>query len=217
MFSYLNSVRTYLTDDELCEFTWSFRFKETAGDDWMQICPWQRGDEASQVKFHGDRTVQRLPHSSPSMALMNEMYAGVQLHWKLKGISKMMKSQQSRSKNMLMVHKKQFDDLDLKVGSGTSYLSHCIGGEVPTTSPLLSRSTHVDDFSSLKPLKRGADAVGTSRSSPIPKLIRQSVDTETKESNVEISPKQLFDALVHMPIRGKIGSQVSLQVRNEVV
>jgi F-box-like len=43
------SKRQFITLDDLCGKTWNFRFKEAAGETWMDICPWHRGLPAAKV------------------------------------------------------------------------------------------------------------------------------------------------------------------------
>jgi hypothetical protein len=43
--------RDTLTDDELCDTVWWFRFKTTAGVDWIRDDPWHRGEQAVQMVF----------------------------------------------------------------------------------------------------------------------------------------------------------------------
>jgi hypothetical protein len=42
--SILDSKRTFLTLDDLTSDEWSFRFKESAGEEWLQFCPWHQGN-----------------------------------------------------------------------------------------------------------------------------------------------------------------------------
>ena len=46
------SCRSILTVDDLCfPEKWCFRFKEAAGSDWQDICPWHRGGTAAKIVF----------------------------------------------------------------------------------------------------------------------------------------------------------------------
>ena len=46
-----DSKREYITVEELSDASWSFRFKESAGEEWVGNCPWQKGNAASLVLF----------------------------------------------------------------------------------------------------------------------------------------------------------------------
>eukprot|EP01111_Echinosteliopsis_oligospora_P016613 TRINITY_DN696_c1_g1_i2.p1 TRINITY_DN696_c1_g1~~TRINITY_DN696_c1_g1_i2.p1 ORF type:complete len:284 (+),score=60.78 TRINITY_DN696_c1_g1_i2:64-915(+) len=43
--------RAYVTMEELCGFTWNFRFKESAGYHWTENDPWWQGKSPIQMKF----------------------------------------------------------------------------------------------------------------------------------------------------------------------
>jgi len=76
-----------MTQEEMSHFTFSFRFKEAAGAEWMNICPWNHGLEASQVLFHADGIAQRVPSNRPDseVHMANEsMYAGFRMNWILR-------------------------------------------------------------------------------------------------------------------------------------
>lgn len=54
--AYRNSLLDFkfhqtVTAKELCNFTWSFRFKESAGIEWMQTDPWWSGKKARKFSF----------------------------------------------------------------------------------------------------------------------------------------------------------------------
>ncbi|CAE7647057.1 unnamed protein product, partial [Symbiodinium sp. KB8] len=65
-----DSRRSYIEEDELCSFTWSFRFKKSAGRTWLALDPWWQGTGAAlQLRFNRDRTVEHIGRSllgSPS-------------------------------------------------------------------------------------------------------------------------------------------------------
>jgi hypothetical protein len=52
-----DSHRQEITATELCDSTWSFRFKESAGDLWTAHDPWHLGGEARQLVFLPDGRV----------------------------------------------------------------------------------------------------------------------------------------------------------------
>ena len=44
------SKRQFITLDDLCgQASWNFRFKDAAGENWTDICPWHRGLPAGKV------------------------------------------------------------------------------------------------------------------------------------------------------------------------
>lgn len=49
--------RDFLTEDELCDSTWWFRFKHSAGEDWIRDDPWHRGEPAVRMVFLRNGTV----------------------------------------------------------------------------------------------------------------------------------------------------------------
>ncbi len=55
----LELSRTFIFRDELINIftTWSFRFKESAGVEWIQSCPWRQGKNASTCHFNDDQTL----------------------------------------------------------------------------------------------------------------------------------------------------------------
>ncbi len=55
----LELTRSFIFRDELVNsfVTWSFRFKESAGVDWIQSCPWRHGKNASTCHFNDDQTL----------------------------------------------------------------------------------------------------------------------------------------------------------------
>jgi hypothetical protein len=58
--SLADSKRQYLTRSELQSLTFSFRFRESAGEDWISRDPWWRGEEARSVRFGNNRLLQIL-------------------------------------------------------------------------------------------------------------------------------------------------------------
>ena len=50
----VDSRRLDLTLEELTTFEWSFRFKESAGPDWMERDRWWNGEPATRVRFASD-------------------------------------------------------------------------------------------------------------------------------------------------------------------
>jgi hypothetical protein len=55
--SFADSQRQEITATELCESTWSFRFKESAGDMWTAQDPWHVGGDARRLVFLPDGRV----------------------------------------------------------------------------------------------------------------------------------------------------------------
>lgn len=55
----LELSRTFIFRDELINIfiTWSFRFKESAGVEWIRSCPWRQGKSASTCHFDDDQTL----------------------------------------------------------------------------------------------------------------------------------------------------------------
>jgi hypothetical protein len=54
-----DSTRTSITEEELCSFVWSFRFKESAGQYWLEDDPWWHNKPATRMVFSSkpDRVV----------------------------------------------------------------------------------------------------------------------------------------------------------------
>eukprot|EP00045_Choanoeca_perplexa_P007143 m.63062 g.63062 ORF g.63062 m.63062 type:complete len:161 (+) comp13950_c0_seq8:2-484(+) len=52
--SIIDSRRTAMTEDELVASTWAFRFKASAGDDWLTMDPWWSDLPARQLHFSPD-------------------------------------------------------------------------------------------------------------------------------------------------------------------
>lgn len=46
-----DALRDTLTEDELCDSPWWFRFKNSAGADWIRDDPWHRGEPAVRMVF----------------------------------------------------------------------------------------------------------------------------------------------------------------------
>lgn len=85
--SIADSKRYFMTHEEVISFTFSFRFKEAAGAEWTDLCPWNDGEEASKVSFNADGTAHRIPSdrldSTRHMAL-EAMYSGFRMNWVLR-------------------------------------------------------------------------------------------------------------------------------------
>eukprot|EP01125_Pyxidicula_operculata_P022171 TRINITY_DN8933_c0_g1_i1.p1 TRINITY_DN8933_c0_g1~~TRINITY_DN8933_c0_g1_i1.p1 ORF type:complete len:286 (+),score=26.87 TRINITY_DN8933_c0_g1_i1:39-860(+) len=58
-----DSERTFLTTEELCSFTWDFRFKSSAGEAWIQRDPWWMKKEPIKRRFHLDGTCSMSPNA----------------------------------------------------------------------------------------------------------------------------------------------------------
>lgn len=56
-----DSRRLELTLEELTSFEWNFRFKESAGADWMERDRWWNGEPATRVRFGSDGTATMEP------------------------------------------------------------------------------------------------------------------------------------------------------------
>jgi len=56
--------RQEITAEEICNFTWSFRFKEAAGQDWTSWDPWWNNEEARQMAFLPDGRVLQVHYES---------------------------------------------------------------------------------------------------------------------------------------------------------
>jgi hypothetical protein len=70
IFALKDSKRRFITADELCSFTWNFRFKAQAGEAWLMNDPWWSGLPATKVQFFPDGT------------LKTERAPGHTLNWK---------------------------------------------------------------------------------------------------------------------------------------
>ncbi|KAL0484002.1 pof1 [Acrasis kona] len=57
--SIADSQRQHLTLEELCDVTWYFRFKSSAGEAWTNMDPWWSNKPASCVQFFRDGTMKR--------------------------------------------------------------------------------------------------------------------------------------------------------------
>jgi len=57
--SLLDSSRQYVTEEELSSFTWNFRFKEQAGEEWVANDPWWQGQDPITFKFFLNGSMQR--------------------------------------------------------------------------------------------------------------------------------------------------------------
>ena len=55
--------RNEITERELCGLTWSFRFKETAGQDWTASDPWWNGSNALKMIFLPDGRIKQVDAS----------------------------------------------------------------------------------------------------------------------------------------------------------
>eukprot|EP00026_Physarum_polycephalum_P011954 Phypoly_transcript_12205.p1 GENE.Phypoly_transcript_12205~~Phypoly_transcript_12205.p1 ORF type:complete len:367 (+),score=70.76 Phypoly_transcript_12205:140-1102(+) len=51
-----DASRKYIKDEELCSFMWNFRFKEAAGDHWLNNDPWWKDSKPARVRFFPDGT-----------------------------------------------------------------------------------------------------------------------------------------------------------------
>lgn len=52
------SRRTWLSKVELTSLSWDFRFRKSAGNEWLDVDPYANGLEAAHVKFHADGSAQ---------------------------------------------------------------------------------------------------------------------------------------------------------------
>jgi hypothetical protein len=73
-----DAVRDTLTDDELCATIWWFRFKESAGQDWIRDDPWHRGGQAVRMVFLRDGRVVNVPTNNNNAA---QLLAGLVISW----------------------------------------------------------------------------------------------------------------------------------------
>merc|ERR1711862_903469 len=55
--SALDCRRQCIEKEELCNFTWSFRFKVAAGNDWTSWDPWWNGKNARKFVFLSDGSI----------------------------------------------------------------------------------------------------------------------------------------------------------------
>lgn len=62
-YSFIDSFRHEIKKEELCNFAWSFRFKESAGSEWMQRDPWWNFEKARKVVFLPDGRVLQIVQS----------------------------------------------------------------------------------------------------------------------------------------------------------
>lgn len=85
--SIADSKRSFMTQEEVSYFTFSFRFKEAAGTEWTNICPWNNGHEASKVSFNVDGSAIRIPSNRPDSSIhmaIESMYSGFRMNWVLR-------------------------------------------------------------------------------------------------------------------------------------
>jgi hypothetical protein len=78
-----DAVRETLTDDELCATIWWFRFKESAGQDWIRDDPWHRGGDAVRMVFLRDGRVVNVPAPTTTNNHNNaaQLLAGLVISW----------------------------------------------------------------------------------------------------------------------------------------
>jgi hypothetical protein len=82
--SVIDSQRNFMTKEEMSLFLWNFRFKSTAGEEWVNACQWNRGDKASNVRFQPNGVLQRYAQD----CTMQEVYGHLSLQWSLKPLSR---------------------------------------------------------------------------------------------------------------------------------
>eukprot|EP00127_Corallochytrium_limacisporum_P003673 Clim_evm5s152 gene=Clim_evmTU5s152 len=73
-----DSKRDWIRTDELCDFTWNFRFKKQAGTDWTDHDPWWNGRQATQLKFLRTGVIERVLVGDP----VEESIPMFDLHWR---------------------------------------------------------------------------------------------------------------------------------------
>lgn len=54
-----DSYRTSIRPEELSEFVWNFRFKESAGEHWLANDPWWKDNKPARVRFLSDGNILR--------------------------------------------------------------------------------------------------------------------------------------------------------------
>lgn len=81
--SLMDSKRTFITCKELTNKVWSFRFKEEAGDDWLDLCPWSHGFKASEIMFHPNSMLERLIYPIIEGYTFHTSTQDIELTWKL--------------------------------------------------------------------------------------------------------------------------------------
>ena len=75
--SLTESKQEFITEEELCKLTWSFRFKEAAGEDWTDTDPWWLGEKARTLRFMPDgRVTGDDPNDSDSDLMHWKLYDG---------------------------------------------------------------------------------------------------------------------------------------------
>ena len=76
--------RLYLTRQELLSHTFSFRFREAAGEDWVERDSWWQGGDARRVKFapNGVLQIVRRSEGAAGADVLDDLPANVSLRWK---------------------------------------------------------------------------------------------------------------------------------------
>jgi hypothetical protein len=82
--SVIDSQRNFMTKEEMSLFLWNFRFKSTAGEEWVNACQWNRGDKASNVRFQPNGVLQRYAQDDT----MQEVYDHLSLQWSLRPLTR---------------------------------------------------------------------------------------------------------------------------------
>lgn len=59
-----DAKRGYITAEELCSFTWRFRYKKMAGENWLANDPWWNSKPAAESRFFLDGTMERKSNQS---------------------------------------------------------------------------------------------------------------------------------------------------------
>ena len=67
------SRRTWVTEEEIMELEWSFRFKSAAGDGWIDRDPWWNGQEPIMLKLREDHKVQALNDARPFWGVQGQI------------------------------------------------------------------------------------------------------------------------------------------------
>lgn len=76
--SIANGKRMFVFENELLGQRFSFRFKEAAGDAWLDSCPWRKGCKAHEVVFERNKNMQilwRKPIIKENNVADNGLYA----------------------------------------------------------------------------------------------------------------------------------------------
>ena len=58
--SIIDGKREWLTEEEICGFTWWSRMKASAGEDWKRKDPWWQGDSARRSRYFADGRTARI-------------------------------------------------------------------------------------------------------------------------------------------------------------